>query len=140
MNRALDPSEYDLEPVVYCSKCYSLKIKYIDTVDSDCCMDCGCSDTLTTDIHTWEKLYEERYGHKFVEKSNDPRKTYIFRVPLEEVKRRTYKHPLLKEIIHKLYPRFPEGLTKEESVLMLFDKLAKDNRLDELKFLLLQYS
>ena len=31
---------YDDEPVVYCSRCYSLKIKYEEAIDSDCCMEC----------------------------------------------------------------------------------------------------
>ena len=67
MENTQDHNEYDLEPVSYCPKCYSLKIGYIPGVeDSDYCMDCGCVDVVRGNIYEWEQLYEERYGHKFV--------------------------------------------------------------------------
>lgn len=140
MPKPFNANEYDEEPVIYCAKCYSLKIKHDDSVDSDYCEACGCSDTRTADIFTWENLYERRYGHKFVEKSNDPRKSSIFRLSIEELKKMTYSHLLLDEIIKTLYPRFPGGLVREERVVVLFDRLLRDNRLDDLKHLLLRYS
>ena len=64
-------SDYDSEPVVYCAKCYSLRIKHEDIIDADCCMDCGCSDIRETDINNWEKMYERRYGKKFTKKGEN---------------------------------------------------------------------
>ena len=46
---------------------------------------------------------------------------------------------LLKTVIYKLYPKFPEGLSREEEILVLFDRLCKDNRMDELRTILYEY-
>lgn len=129
--------DYDSEPVEYCSRCYSLKIKYEDTIDADCCADCGCSDILTTTIDKWEELYKNRYGAKFIEKGTDPKKSPIFKLPIKKLKEKVYYHNSYKDIIFKLYPNFPRKLSKAESVILLFDKLTRDNRLDDLRLLLL---
>lgn len=131
-------SEYDSEPVVFCARCYSLKIKYEEAIDAECCMDCGCSDVREASIEEWEKLYEHRYGKKYVVRSNDPRKTPIFKMPLTKLKMYVYDHPSLDYIIHHLYPRFPKGLSKADSVILLFSSLIRDNRLDELRLLLIK--
>lgn len=130
---------YDLEPVTYCPRCYSLKIKYEEEIDADCCMECGCSDTKTTTIGEWEKLYEGRYGRKYVVKSNDPRKSIIFNLPMDKLKARVFNSPQWLSIIKTLYPHFPNGLSKADSVILLFDKLVKDGKLDDLRYTLLKY-
>lgn len=131
--------DYDQEPVEYCARCYSLKIKYEDIIDSACCMDCGCSDTLTSSIEDWEKLYEKRYGGKYVNRVYDPKKSPIFKMSNEKLKERVYESPHWLEIIHTLYPQFPKGLGKADSILFLFEKLVKDNRMDDLKLLLIKF-
>jgi hypothetical protein len=131
--------DYDLEPVKYCAKCYSLKIRYEEAVDSECCMDCGCSDTLTTSIDNWEKLYEGRYGHKYVVKSNNPKNSPLFKLPLSKLKIKLYDCPEWFTIIRKLYPDFPRGLGKVDSIILLFDKIYRDNKLDDLRLLMLDY-
>lgn len=131
--------EYDSEPVVYCSKCYSLKIKHEDLIDADYCMECGCSDVLTSSIEEWERLYENRYGSPYVKRNNDPKTTYIFKLSLNELKEKVYNSPEWDEIIKALYPRFPKGLGKADSVILLFDRLIRDNRLNDLKMLLLEW-
>ena len=128
--------EYDSEPVVYCAKCYSLKIKHEDAIDADCCMECGCSDVLTATINEWEWMYARRYGHKFVEKKDNVRESRFFRMSINQLKTYVYNSPSREYIIKWLYPGFPRGLTNEESVILLFDKLIKDKRLDELRLLL----
>ena len=134
-----DNTNYDEEPVIYCSKCYSLKIKYEEAIDAECCMDCGCSDTSVSSIEEWEKLYEKRYGHKYVVKNTDPKKSYIFKLPINKLKDKVYNSPLWYVIIHSLYPKFPGGLDKADSIILLFDKLIKDNRLDDLRLVLLKH-
>ena len=57
--------DYNDEPVHYCKQCLSLKIKIVGGFDF--CDDCGDTDIASTSIEEWEKLYEERYGHKFLE-------------------------------------------------------------------------
>lgn len=137
MSSAEKLQDYDEEPVEYCSRCYSLKIKYEEAIDSDCCMDCGCSDILTTTIHHWEDLYKNRYGHKFTERGTDPKNSPIFKLPIRKLKEKVFYREDYKDIIFKLYPRFPKKLSKAESVILLFDKLMRDNRLDDLRLILM---
>jgi hypothetical protein len=134
-----DSRDYDEEPVVYCAKCYSLKIKYEEAIDADCCMDCGCSDVLTSSIDEWEKLYEQRYGHKFTVKTHDPKKSFIFKLPLEKLKEKVFKDIHWRDIIQNIYPHFPGGLGRADSLILFFDKLTRDNRLDDLRLLLLNH-
>lgn len=130
--------EYDLEPVVFCTKCYSLRIVYEPAIDADCCEDCGCSDTATTTIDNWEKLYESRYGRKFVKKNVDPKKSMIFNLSIEELKEYFYDQPSWRSLIMAFYPTFPGGLGKLDSIILFFDKVIKDGRLDELRELLVK--
>ena len=52
--------EYDKEPVYYCPRCLSLEIKAdINTFDR--------LKMLATSIFEWERMYEARYGFKFLE-------------------------------------------------------------------------
>ena len=129
-------SNYDAEPVEYCSRCYSLKIKYEESIDSPCCMDCGCSDVETTSIENWEKLYEGRYGKKYVVKQQDPSKTYIYNLPINQLKNLIFNSKDWRKILRYLYPHFPKGYSKIDSILLFFDKLVKDNRLNDLRLLL----
>ena len=41
-----------------------------------------------------------------------------------------------KDIICQLYPNFPTHLDKAEAIILLFDNLIRDNRLDDLRLLL----
>ena len=127
---------YDSEPVEYCSRCYSLKIRHEDVIDSDYCMDCGSTETSTTDIYTWERLYEQRYSKRYVERNNDPKCSIYFKMPLDRLKAKVFYSKMLDRILYSLYPRFPKGLSREDAVILLFDKLSKDNRMDDLRLCL----
>lgn len=131
----LKKEEYDLEPVAYCKHCYSLKIKYEDAIDGDCCMNCGSTDIGTTDINTWETLYRNRYGHPYTVKSDNPKDSIYFKMSLDKLKTLVYNDQDLHYILHKLYRGFPLGLSRADSVILLFDKLSKDNRIDDLRYL-----
>lgn len=128
--------DYDEEPVTYCPKCYSLKIEHEDITNTDCCMNCGCTEVKETDITTWERMYTRRYGHKFTEKSNDPKDSMYFKMSISKLKDEVYKSKPFLYLIRKLYPKFPQGLGKADMVILLFDKLSKDNRIDDLRYLL----
>lgn len=130
--------DYDSEPVIYCARCYSLKIKHEDSIGADVCTECGCSDTLTSSIEDWERLYERRYGHKFTVKNEDPKTSFIFKLPLEKLKDKVYESSAWREIIKALYPGFPGGLGRADSIILFFDKLVKDSRIADLKLLLLK--
>lgn len=140
MSKETKHSDYDDEPVVYCARCYSLKIKYEEAIDADCCMECGCSDVKSASIDEWEQLYAKRYGTKYVVKRNDIRKSPLFNMPISSLKMMVYENPSWKNIIRSMYPRFPEGLSKSDSIILLFDKATKDNRMDDLKTILFKYS
>lgn len=125
--------DYDEEPVTYCAKCYSLRIVYEDTIGVDCCRDCGCSDLLTSSIEEWEKLFARRYGHKYMEDKGDIRRSPMFQLPLDKLKTVVYEHPEWRDICKALYPTFPEGLSKADSVILLFAKLYQESRIDDLR-------
>lgn len=131
-------NDYDSEPVRYCSRCYSLKVKYEEEMDSEYCADCGCSDISESSFDEWEKKYEKRYRKKFVQKTEDPKKTFIFNLSLEKLKTRVFQSPKWKDIIRSMYPSFPEGLSRTDSVILFFNTIIKDNKINELKLLLLK--
>ena len=58
--------KYDQEPVYYCPRCLSLKIK-ADIADYCYCDQCGSTRIETTSIFEWEHMYKNRYGLKFLE-------------------------------------------------------------------------
>lgn len=128
--------DYDNEPVVYCAKCYSLNIQHEDGVEIDCCGNCGCTDIEETSIWNWEAMYKHRYGKRFIDGTKNPRLSMFYNVSIDELKKIVFKHERFKYILKRMYPRFPGGLTREESVIVLFDQLGKENRLDELRNLL----
>lgn len=132
-------NDYDSEPIVFCAKCFSPKIKHEDSLDIDYCGDCGCSYTKEASVYEWENLYEKRYGHKYVVKSNNPRRSPVFSLSRTELMDRLSKLAQWKAIIHSLYPKFPGGFGRIDSIVLFFDKLVKDNRLDDLRFKLMEY-
>ena len=129
-------NDYDLEPVVYCSRCYSLKIKHDDTFDEDYCVECGCTDVCESSIEDWEALYERRYGNKFAEKHPIPKQSFLSKMNVQELKDFVCNRSDWKSIIKALYPGFPEGLSKADCIILLFNKIASDNRMEELKIVL----
>lgn len=56
---------YNSIPVVYCKQCLSLRIRTLED-SMDYCDDCGSTDIEDTDIETWEKMYQSRYGKPYV--------------------------------------------------------------------------
>ena len=128
----------DDEPVVFCTKCLSLKIKHEDYLDMDCCGDCGCTDIEEASLDEWEKKYIAKYGHKLVEKNDDPKKSPIFQMTRIQLRERLYNSPRYNEVIHSMYPHFPGGLSRIDSVLLFFDKILQENKLDDFKLLMIK--
>jgi hypothetical protein len=65
----MNKDSYDDDPVFYCKRCLSLNIRPMPVVDNqDYCADCSSADVGQTDIETWKKMYEEKYGHPYVQK------------------------------------------------------------------------
>lgn len=125
--------ENDEEPIVYCAKCYSIKVRYEDSIGMDCCGDCGCTDFRSSSFEEWESLFKKRYGHKYMEDTGDVRKSPIFQMDGEKLKSLLFKQPSWREICLAMYPTFPNWLSKADSVILLFAKLCQEGRLDDLR-------
>ena len=132
-------NDYDSEPMAFCAKCFSPKIKHEAVIDMDYCGDCGCSSIREASVYEWESLYEKKYGHKYVVKGNDPKKNPVFKLPLNKLMNKLSNLDNWRSIILSLYPRFPGGFGKADSIVLLFDKLTKDNRLDDLRMKMMEY-
>lgn len=134
MENTLDHNEFDLEPVSYCPRCYSLKIGYIPGVeDSDYCMDCGCIDVARGNIYDWEKLYESRYGHKFVVNHKSLEGHPLWKLPLKDLRTKVLESPYYKEIIREVYPEWTNYGNIVDTVFLFFDNVVKDRMLSKLK-------
>lgn len=69
MSRLPKGFDYDSIPVYYCKQCLSLKIKGVPSIPGmDYCDDCNSTNIEQTSIEEWEKMYQQRYGYKFLEK------------------------------------------------------------------------
>lgn len=64
-----EQSPYNDEPVYYCKHCLSLKIRDAGLPDLLYCDECGTSDIQTTNILEWERMFEEKYGFKYLEEN-----------------------------------------------------------------------
>lgn len=58
--------EYNKEPVYYCGRCLSLRIKTLLTPGMEYCDSCGCTDIKSSSIEYWEQLYESKTGIKYL--------------------------------------------------------------------------
>lgn len=132
-------NDYDSEPIAFCANCLSLKIKHEDSIDMDYCSDCGCSDIKETSVEEWEALYQKKYGKKFVVKGNDPKKSPIFKLTLSKLMDKFSSLPNWRVIIYNMYPKFPGGFGKADSIVLFFDKISKDNKLDDLRITMMKY-
>lgn len=59
---------YNDEPVLYCAKCLSLRIRNVAGMsDSDYCDACGSTHIEECSIEEWENLYKKRYGARYLD-------------------------------------------------------------------------
>ena len=127
-------NEYDLEPVSYCPKCYSLKIGYIPGVDdSDYCMECGCLDIVQGNIYDWEKLYEGRYGHKYVTIKKTIDRHPIWNLSVRDLRKKLLQSRCYMEIIREIYPDWRYFGTPVDVVFYFFDNIIKDRMMTRLR-------
>jgi len=134
MKNTQDLNEFDLEPVSYCPKCYSLKIGYIPGVDdSDYCMDCGCVDIARCQIQDWEKLYEDRYGHKYVVKRNSFEGHPLWNLSVKDLRKKLLESPYYREIIREVYPNWNYYGKAVDTIFLFFDNVVNDRLLPKLK-------
>jgi len=61
--------DYNNEPVFYCKKCLSLKIRDVEHIEnSEYCDECGSTEICTTNINDWDSIYVARYGHHYLDR------------------------------------------------------------------------
>lgn len=134
MKNTQNHNEYDLEPVSYCPKCYSLKIGYIPGVDdSDYCMDCGCVDVVRGNIFEWEELYKDRYGHKFIEDRKSLEGHPLWKLSIRDLRNKLLESSYCMEIIHEIYPDWKPGIRLVDTVFLFFDNIINDRLMPKLK-------
>lgn len=61
-------ADYNNEPVYFCTSCLSLAIMNYSGIVNAYCGHCTSTDIRECHISEWEKLYKEKYGHKFIDK------------------------------------------------------------------------
>lgn len=126
-------NEEEEDAWMFCARCYSIRFKYEDSIGMECCKDCGCTDFRQSTFEEWNSLYKNRYGHPYLEDKGVIRRSPVFLLSIEQLKTRLFKSSYCMDMCKALYPGFPDGLSKEDSVLLLFSKLEKDNRVDALR-------
>lgn len=136
---AQQTDDYNSEPVRYCSQCYSLKIMYEEPLDFEYCANCGCLDILEAPIEEWEKLYSERFGHKYVIKNPNQKLAYLSRCSEKELMKVLLGIESWREIVIRLYPEFYRGFDKMDTIILLFEKLRKDQRFNDLRDIMAEY-
>lgn len=102
-------------------------------------MQCGCSDIAVTSIEEWEKLYTDRYGHKYVEKHCNPEKSRICNLSIPELKQELLGSEDWREIIKEIEPSFKSCYPKFDTITLFFDALTMEKRLDELRNKLIEH-
>ena len=127
-------NDYDSEPVMYCANCLSLKILHNDTLDMDYC-DCGCTDIRECLPEEWEKKYERKYGKKYLEKK-DIKRSPIWQLSFSELMNKVSDSPKWQDIIKAVYGHLPKGMGKVDSIVVFFDRLIRENKLDMLRTIL----
>ena len=67
-NEEIKEIDYNEDIVYYCRDCLSLRVSFISSLeDSEYCDKCGSTDIATSSIEEWEAIYENKYGHKYLE-------------------------------------------------------------------------
>lgn len=122
--------------VLYCARCYSLKVIHEDSIDSDCCGECGCTSIEESSFEDWEELYRKRYGKKFIDKKGDWRSSPIYNLSFSKLMTKVSDSPKWEFIIKSIYGYVPKGFSKADTIVLFFDRLVRDNKLDSLKKLL----
>ena len=60
----------------------------------------------------------------------------MFNLSLSKLMAKVADCPKWEYIIKQVYNHFPKGVSKADSIVMFFDRLIRDNKLDSLRLLL----
>lgn len=74
----ISKSDYNEEPVFYCSDCLSLRIIKVDGMMF--CDNCNSTDIQVSDIASWEDKYKHKYKSKYLNRfcyGRKETKTYL---------------------------------------------------------------
>lgn len=129
---------YDEEPVYYCKTCLSLSIKNEPVTDTDYCCECGSTDIGEAPIEVWEKMYEDKHHCKHLNAEQSVKNSYLWNLPYSKLMDIVFELPDWRDLILEIYPNFPRRYSKTESIMLFFDKISKENKLNFLKTLLIK--
>ena len=68
--RELVNAEYNEEPITFCKRCLSIRIRSEVNSNGDeiCfCEECGSTKMAETNVFNWEHLYKETYGKIYLD-------------------------------------------------------------------------
>lgn len=124
------------EPWYYCANCLSPKVGYEDSVGADYCCDCGSTSIHEGIFENWEQQYLKRYKRKYVNQPRNIKNSPIYQMSFVELMKKVSDFPRWEDIIKAIYNTNISGLSKADSIVLFFDRLIRDNKLDELRELL----
>ena len=129
----------DYEPWYYCAVCLSPSIQHEDVMGSDYCKSCGSTSVVESTFEEWEAKYVKKYGHRYTEKSNDIRNSPVFKMSFSKLMKKVSDCPKWDSIIKEIYGHIPRGIGKADAIIVFFDRLVHDNKLDSLRELLYKW-
>lgn len=68
MDNLREGVNYNDEPVFYCEKCMSLRIRFVNGLsNSEYCDNCGSTEINQSNIEDWRKKFKDKYGYDHLE-------------------------------------------------------------------------
>ena len=68
MDNLREEANYNDEPVFYCEKCMSLRIRFVNGLsNSEYCDNCGSTEINQSNIEDWRQQFKNKYGYDHLE-------------------------------------------------------------------------
>ena len=68
MDNLKEEVNYNDEPVFYCERCMSLRVRFVQSLsNSEYCDVCGSTDIEQTNIEDWRQQFKDKYGYDHLE-------------------------------------------------------------------------
>lgn len=68
MDNLREEANYNEEPVFYCEKCMSLRIRFVNGLsNSEYCDNCGSTEINQSNIEDWRQKFKDKYGYDHLE-------------------------------------------------------------------------
>lgn len=68
MDNLKEEVNYNDEPVFYCERCMSLRIRFVNGLsNSEYCDNCGSTEINQSNIEDWRQQFKDKYGYDHLE-------------------------------------------------------------------------